>query len=219
MEIERIIFPSHIKSDINSYNFLFDIIQKTKELSFKDIVFDFKNVEWFEANLCGILGLIIDKIKENLNNVTIKNVNNRVEDVLNRNHFLHYVNSSKIENDYNNTTIKFKKSTVQDEKLIRENILNNELISKDGFPNMSKQAKKKMEDCIYEIFSNCFIHGETEAFSCGQYYPSSQKHRLSLTISNKGETIKEKLYNIFKKDISEVESIKWAIKKGNSTKE
>lgn len=95
---------------------------------------------------------------------------------------------SEILPDIYQTTIKFKKFKVNEEKQFKD-YLDRELLSQPDLPKMSPLLKSKINKSIFEIFNNANIHGHcTHVFSCGQYFP--QKKRLASTIADLGKMIK-----------------------------
>ena len=212
----RFKFLKNIKSDFTGYNALLDFHDKTKDLSFDEIILDFSNTEWFEANLTAILGAILNKAQSNPNNVRIENLSKEIESLFSRNHFLSHFGKLQIP-DYYETTIKYRKFKITEEKLFKD-YLDRELLSKTAMPDMSVLLRKKINESIFEIFNNAVIHGHCDnIFSCGQYYP--KKKKLDFTIVDLGNTIKYNVNNYLKNNLSGEDAIKWAIVQGHTTKQ
>ena len=213
----RIKIPYRLSSDFEGYSFLVDLYQKTKDLEFSKLVLDFRYTTWFEANLCTALGAILNNVQDNLNTVELKNLNPAQYDIFCRNHFMASFGGEKIVDHYD-TTIKYRKNKLTDEKLIHR-FLNDELLGKQDFPRLSVLAHKEIERNIFEIFSNAIIHGDCEyVHSCGQYYPQKTPPRIDFTIVDMGKTIKKNVNDFLGKKLSAKEAIEWAIVHGNTTK-
>lgn len=214
---ERIQIPKKVSSDYAGYHFLSGLHHTLNQLGFEHVVLDFSNNTWFEANLCAALGAIIDQSKANFNQVSIENLGRSQESIFNRNHFLAHFGGKKII-DYNNTTVKYRRNKLSDDKLIKE-FLDKELIDKPDFPKLSVAAKGEIIRSIFEIYSNAVIHGGcAEIFSCGQFYPRKNPPRIDFTIVDVGRTIKSNVGGYLEKNISGVDAIRWAVQESNTTK-
>lgn len=211
----RFKFPNRIESDFDGYNTLMDFYDKIKDLAFGEIILDFSNTVWFEANLIAILGAILSKAQSEINDVKIENLSITIKKLFSRNHFLSHFGGLQIP-DYYETTTKYRKFKITEEKLFKD-YLDSELLSKKAMPDMSVLLRKKINESIFEIFNNAVIHGHCDnIFSCGQYYPAYKK--LDFTIVDIGNTIKYNVNNYLKNNLSGEGSIKWAIIQGNTTK-
>ena len=212
-----ITIPERISSDFSGYDFLSDLNARIEKITLRNIIIDFSGNVWFEANLCAVLGAIINQASTNFNNVFIQNLNPKQKDIFSRNHFLASFGGEKIA-DYGNTTIKYRRNRLTDDKLIKE-FLDKELINKPDFPKLSEAAKKEIIRSIFEIYSNAVIHGDCkDVFSCGQFYPQKQPPRIDFTIADLGKTIKKNVCDFLQKKVSGVDAIKWALEENNTTK-
>lgn len=208
--------PHSVKSDFNGFSFFVDILQKTNSLQNMNIVIDFSQNTWFEANLCSILGSVVNIIQSNNNNVHIR-VTGKLRDLFMRNQFAAHFGLDKID-DTNSTTIKYRKYRLTDEKLIKE-YLDAELLGHNDFPRLSILLRKEITRSIFEIFSNAILHGNCEyVYSCGQYYPQKNPPCIDLTIVDIGQTIKTNVNNFLGTSYSGTDTILWAVKENNTTK-
>lgn len=211
----KYIFPISVKSDFEGYKILIDFYQETKELSFSELVIDFKSTRWFEANLLAILGSILHRIQYEFNKIIICNLQHKQKILFQRNDFLSHFGGYNINNFYQ-TTIKYKRFMAKEEKLFKD-YLDRELLSKTSMPDMSNLLRKKINESIFEIFNNAIIHGKSKyIFTCGQYYPFKKK--LDFTIVDLGVTIKKNVVNFLGKNLTGNEAIKWSLKEGNTTR-
>jgi len=211
----KIIVPQKLMSDQAGFSFIVQMFRQTKELSFDELILDFKNNIWLEANLCAALGAILSRLQEDFVSVRFENLNYDVNKILSKNHFLSNFGSESLPDTYQ-TTIKFRKFKVTEEKAFKD-YLDLELLSQPDLPSMSPLLKSKINKSIFEIFNNANIHGHCKhVFSCGQYFP--QKKRLLFTIADWGSTIKFNVNGYLKKSFSGAEAINWAVEEGNTTK-
>ena len=213
----KIVLPNTLSSDYAGFSFLAKLSGQLEELMFQNIEISFENNTWFEANLCAVLGAIINKSQADLNDFTFTNFQSQQKNILSRNHFLASFGGVKIEDGFN-TTIKYRKSKISDEKLIHEYLFR-ELLGKEDFPKLSFGLKKEIERSIFEIYSNAIIHGGSEnIYSCGQHFPNKISARVDFTIVNMGTTIKENVGKHLNTFINGKEAIEWATKERNTTK-
>lgn len=214
---QRIYIPSKISSDIDGYSFLAKLNQDLQQYRFENIVLDFAGNTWFEANLCAALGAIINKAQKNYNTLVLENLRYKQKDIFSRNHFLAALGGEKLK-DHNDTTIKYRRNKLSDDKLIKE-FLDRELINKPDFPKLSNTAKNEIIRSIFEIYSNAIIHGYCDdVYSCGQFYPQKSPPRIDFTIVDLGKTIQTNVSEFLQKQLSGVEAIKWALAENNTTK-
>jgi hypothetical protein len=211
-----LVAPS-ISSDFNGYNYLSTLNHQLQSLDFEQISIDFSENNWFEANLCAVLGAILTESNKNLNDISLINLRNAQENIFSRNHFLASFGGAKILDLYD-TTIKYRRNRMSDDKLIKE-FLMTELINKPDFPKLSDAAKKEIIRSIFEIYSNAIIHGDCDdVFSCGQFYPNKIPPRIDFTIVDMGKTIQKNVNEFLQRKLSGIESIKWALSDNNTTK-
>jgi len=208
-------FPREIRSNYDGYKQLLEFYGKIKECFTDDVIIDFQRTTWFDANLLSVLGAILNKTKGNLNDIELVNINSdAIEHLWQRNHFLSHFGGYKLP-DFYESTIKYRKFKITEEKVFKD-YLDAELLSKNAMPEMTPLLRKKINESIFEIFNNAVIHGNCKnIFSCGQYYRTNKK--LDFTIVNLGTTIKANVKNYLKKK-SNQNSIRWAVKEGNTTK-
>jgi hypothetical protein len=208
-------FPSSIQSDYKGYKILLDFFNKTNGLFLDEIILNFQNNTWFEANLFAVLGAILNKIEDDLNPIKIENLPKKLETLMRRNHFSSHFGGDKLP-DFYETTIKYKKFRPTEEKLFK-NYLDRELLSSRLLPDMSIQLRKKINESIFEIFNNAILHGNCKnIFTCGQSFKVN--NRLDFTIVDLGTTIKANINNYLDANLTGEEAIQWAAKEGNTTK-
>ncbi|HEY5124527.1 MAG TPA: ATP-binding protein [Ignavibacteria bacterium] len=210
--------PTRVYSDFNGYDNIIDLFNDIEEFSDDEIVLDFIHTNWFEANLSAILGAICILYREQGKEVRVRNINQTIEDVLCRNHFLCEFNYYGFI-DTKGTILTYQMfSPYQDIEFLK--YIDNELLSKPDFPRHSKILGKKINESIFELFENARTHGNCKhIFTCGQYYPNKYKgKRLDITIVDLGITIKRNVNEYLQKELTGYEAIEWAMQYGNTTK-
>ena len=208
-------FKGNIHNNPDGLSELASLFSITKDLSFDTIKISFKNVDWFDANLAAILGAILSSLSNDLNHFEMIDLNDDVRKILEKNGFLSkYGRAAR--NDSYGTTIKFSKFGSGDLKAF-EAYLEAELFMRTDLPAMSEKLTKKIFESMLEIFNNAAFHGASDyIFSCGQCFP--KKNNLNFTLVNLGHTVKERVSEFKKQEISADKALSWAIKPGNTTR-
>ena len=206
-----------MQTDIEGFDFCSKLLEETCDK--KTYIFDFKDVEWIEANLCAILGAIIIHNKKKGAKFEFINLNNTyLNQVIKNNGFLELIKGVK-QTKYRNSSIPFREFNMTNENEVEEYIYGNVLLS-SKVPKMSEGAKKKIYRSIFEIYQNSLMHsGADKIYVCGQFY--NYKERMALTMVEIGNTFK---YNVVNhkdkfKLFTGKESIEWAVESGNTTKQ
>jgi hypothetical protein len=214
---KRISIPSRVCSDYQGYSFLCELHHTLQPLMMEQVELDFSKTSWFEANLCAALGAIINQANQRFNQIKLVNLLPAQSNIFSRNHFLASFGGEKIK-DYNDTTIKYRRNKLSDDKLIKE-FLYSELINKPDFPKLSNAAKNEIIRSIFEIYSNAILHGDCiDVYSCGQFYPRKTPPRIDFTIVDLGKTIQSNVCDYLRKEISGIDAIRWALQENNTTK-
>jgi len=208
-------FNYRIENNFSGYEKLISFYNKTRILMFDNIQLDFNHCTWFEANLSAVLGAIISKLQYDINSVHFDNLPPQIESILSKNTFLSNFGGESKADTYG-TTVPYRKFQKTDQKIFTSYI-SNELLSLPSLPVMSEPLKKKIKECILEIFINAQTHGNTSnIFSCGQFYP--KKGRVDFSIVNLGSTIQKEVSKYFNQEIQAVPAIQWAIEEGHTTR-
>lgn len=205
---------SNIHNDLVSYNQLIKLYQERKDDAFETIELELR--QWFDANLCSVLGGIIDKIKnDGLNEVKFKYLENNIQAILQKNSFLTFYDHVKL-HDLNKTTIEYKKLKPSDTRYFSQ-YLEDELLNRAVFPNMSDAVHEEISASIQEMFINAKMHSETEyIYTCGQFHP--KRNELNFTIADTGIGFAKRIEKDFHVAIDSSDAIKWAMIDGHTTK-
>lgn len=210
--------PAILQSNEIGYTSLINIFNLCKKTKNTTVFFNFTNLRFIEANLCSLLGCILEKLIENKCQFYFVSMAKNVETILNKNNFLtHYLEYEKIEDQYN-TTILYKSFNTEQDDIFEEYIYE-ELISKKDFPKMSEDLTIKVLENIFEIFVNAKTHGKCEFIhSCGQFFPNRNNKPLNFTIVDLGINIKDNINSALNTNMNAREAIQWAMVEGNTTK-
>ena len=216
-----IIFPTHIKSKNDGFEFLVKVHQSCLRCIDNEIEFEFSKNIWFEANLCAVIGSIIQKAESQGKQVKITNLNKGAHHIFENNNFLNLILDRKVNIKVNEpTAISFQIFNFNEDKKFKD-YLDRELLSQRDLPEMSPLLKNKINKSIFEIFNNAHLHGKCEQiYTCGQYFPNLK--RLDFTIVDLGRTIRRNVNEYFirqnKKKLTSCKAIDWAAQYGNTTK-
>lgn len=205
-----------VNDTFDSYQGLITFFESNKDNIFSNIHLEITS--FFSANMSAVLGAILDKFTNNLNDIHFDYLSPQIESILLKNDFLTYYGKQRAI-DVNKTTIKFQKLKPTDGKYFKSYVIE-ELI--DGhitdLPKMSQGVKEKMVEAIYEIFVNAQIHSETDfIYTCGQFFPNMNK--IEFTIVDTGIGFKEKINQRFNSNLSSIQAIEWAVKDRMTTKQ
>ncbi len=212
-----IYFENDIKSDWVGYQKLINLVNEAKNIKDYEIIFDFSGVNFFEANLCAVLGTIIEILENDNKRIIFQNFNTDVETILRKNEFLLEHGFQKIIDSYD-TVVKYRKFIPTDDDGFNLYI-KNELLNKKDFPPHSEKLGRKITQNIFELYENARTHGKCNFIhTCGQYYPRTKEKHFNITIVDRGTNIKDNVNNFLNTNMPGNEAIIWAMLKGNTTK-
>jgi hypothetical protein len=205
-----------VKSDFDGYQCLIDLIHSIIQNSDDEVILDFAQNTWFDANLFAILGSIRSITEEQKKIFSFVNMRVNLHNLLIRNKF--FIVPEKPVIDVKGTIITFQKFTPYKDLEFMDYILT-ELLSKPDFPKHSKLLGKKINESIFEIFENARTHGHCKFIhTCGHYYSNDSSKKLNMTIVDMGQTIKYNVIEYLQRNLSGCEAIQWALVDGNTTK-
>lgn len=214
----EIYLPPNIKSNFDGYNYLSSLYKELINKYNENIVFDFNQVRFIEANLCAFLGSIFEALEQNNNTIKIININSNVSNILRKNNFLIPYGYSQLSDKYD-TTLLYRKFTPKEDKEFYKYI-DEQLLRKPDFPSHSELLGKKITESIFELYVNAITHGHCSFIHvCGQFFPRKPNKPLYFTIVDKGITIKENVVKYLQNnEMTSAETIEWAMQSGNTTK-
>lgn len=215
---ETVVIPRNLNTSPESTKWLYGFYNKFKDFLEFDIILDFSNTQFIDANLCALVEAILFTLNEDCNHRFFSDIaylKNRFE-VFSRNGFLKSTNINSRLHDERQTTVRLTSFEASDSDKFC-NYLEEDLFSHRAFRKKPK-IKGELMDHFLEVFANIQLHAKTESpvFACGQYYPNLETLKFTLVDLGSGffEPISKhtKGYN----DTPE-KAIEWALN-GNTTK-
>jgi len=219
---------------IGKINSLMDAIDiHNKILESTNVSLNFKYASFIRNNYLSILGLAIEKLKnEGGEYEIIRPDDTRVLKAMKDIEFLDKFTELSKGSDSYKTMIRY--TNIVDDKDVKLGeffgYFQEKLLRR--VKNISKPLANKIIQKVFELFSNVFRHSESDLglFCSGQFYPQNDK--FYFTIVDGGVGIKKNVNKYFEKEFSKekklfstkkykekdaVECIKWAIQEGHST--
>lgn len=205
-----------IRHDKAGFESLVNLWTQTKQYSFSGISIDMSAVDWFDADMCAILGGILYRLTSNSNSINLINIHSEVESILLKNGFLSYYGHAQIPDCWG-TTIPYKRFNLEQQQHFAQYI-DDKLMNRQELPVMSKGLKKKFEKSLHEIFSNADAHSQTQhgIHCCGQFFP--RRNRINFSITDLGIGMRQNIKEKKGEDLSPEDAIKWATSGNKTTK-
>lgn len=191
------------------------LYEQTKDCFLDRVEVDMREMSWFDADMCAVLGALLYDLGERLNEVSLTNMPPQVEEILSKNEFLSHYGREKVPDRYG-TTISYKRFDVKNESYSVDYI-EREFIHRSEIPEMSPGLLKKFRESVFEIFDNAVAHSQTKLgiFSCGQFFP--KRRRLDFAVVDLGVGIWENVKQCGH-DLTPENAIDWATQRDNTTR-
>lgn len=205
-----------VRSDCAGFNSIAHIAEQSHGAFSDSVEVDFSSCDFFEANMAAPLYVVVARLRDELNDVSLINLKPALDTILRKNHFLARFQKTVLI-DANQTTVPFKIFKLQAGEQFFE-YLESCMYGK-GIPAMSAALTKRFQQSLFEIFQNAAIHSKSESgiFTCGQFFP--QMHRLDFTIADAGVGIRDNVRQYTGNvKMNSCAAIKWALTEGNTTK-
>jgi hypothetical protein len=203
----------------SAFRKLYNIFEDFKQSEAKEILLDFGDVNWMDANLCAILDSVIFVLNRDYGHkfyIDKKHITGKFE-IFQINGFLSESSTNEVLIDNRDTTIRMTRfSTESDGEFygyIGENLFNHQAF--DKMPGI----KASLLEHFLEIYANIQTHANTTGpvFACGQFYP--HLHQLKFTLVDIGIGFLDPISEFTKGKVSTAdEAIIWALKERNTTK-
>ena len=197
-ETLTITIPENIEGNIEGFRFLAYCLKTTYTIR-GNIVFDFTINRHFELSLTAMLGIIVKIANERNLSCTLRNVNQYLKKMWERNGFLYYfIKMGVLTKGKNREKDVEKYLEVREEHLheVVDYIKNNFLSAKEC-PKMSELLKNEMVKSILELVINAHEHGGKKyAILCG--HNSLNEGKLCFCVSNIGNTFKDNISEFLK---------------------
>ena len=95
-------FPKKLNNSIRSFDFLINLHNDLIDIRNDEIILEFTNTKWIDADMCSPLGAILEDIKKNKNSILIRNPNQPIKKFFISNSFVklyqqpneNYINSN-----------------------------------------------------------------------------------------------------------------------------
>jgi len=205
-----------VRSDYAGFNSIARVAKQSHGAFSDSVEVDFSSCDFFEANMAAPLYVVVARLRDELNDVSLINLKPDLDTILRKNHFLTKFQKTALI-DTNQTTVPFKVFKLQAGEQFFE-YLESYMYGK-GIPAMSAVLTKRFQQSLFEIFQNAAIHSKSESgiFTCGQFFP--QMHRLDFTIADAGVGIRDNVRQYTGNvKMNSCAAIKWALTEGNTTK-
>lgn len=206
--------PNKLNIDKASYQFLaklqYDIY--TSNESF--IILDFNGCQFTAPAFTAYFGALVALTRKWNKNIHFRSKQNtKITEYFINSGLYDYFTESK-SSHINQNAIPFTKVNLDDDNLI--NYIDN--ILKLAPITLSAACQDSLFKNIYEIFNNAIEHSDSSCgvFSCGHWMPN--KRQLIFSVCDTGSGIPNRVKQR-EPDITSINAIKWALKRGNSTKQ
>lgn len=213
----EMLLPPGIGHDQRGFAYLAWLNAQVQSCVLDTVIINMENTNWFDADMCAVLGAILHKVKNNANAVKIMHIQTDVEKALSRNGFLSSYGRWKPSDRYG-TTIAYRRFNRQDARLFAEYIVG-EFIGQQRIPQMSPDLLRVFTQSVLEIFDNSVLHSYSDlgVFSCGQFF--RKRESLTFTIDDLGVGIQRNVKNRLRleQEITPEQAIVWAVQDYNTT--
>lgn len=214
---ERIPLPYNLKTDVRGFSFFARLLDVTAAR--KHFVLDFSEVDWFDANLCALLSVIILTNREAGARFSVENIRKpQLRNTL-QNIGLFAMLKNEEHLGGQNSAIPIRKFDMKNEELVEEYIYRY-ILKSSMVPKMSSGAQRKVYRSIFEIYQNSVMHSDADFnMVCGQYF--NYRGTMALTMVEVGRTFRDNVcgHNPEYREFSGKQAIEWAVEAGNTTKQ
>lgn len=196
-----------IKSNFNGFQ---RIIELDNQFFADDCEIDMSN--WVDGNMCAPLGAILYRKKIKDVKISMSDIPQNVESIMQKNHFLSQFGWSEKPDSYG-TTIEYRRfemvSKVYEQFL--KYVITYFRARSRGLPKMTPALLKKFRESLFEVFLNAIEHSDTQhgIFACGQFFP--MRNRLNFTIADLGVGIDGNIRKNLGVSLTSENAIKWAL--------
>ena len=207
---------SDIKTDLKGFGRLAQLNAEVGDLLFERLDLDCSGCKWFDANMSAPLGVILARVADDLNDVTITGVLPTIQEILSKNSFLTNYGFPAVA-DTNGTVVPYKRFDRKDDRYFASYV--NQYTQGKGIPAMSPLLKRKFHEAIGELFANAITHSESRLgiFACGQYFPKSQC--FDFCIADAGSGFVGAIWKAFHVEVDSLKAMKVCLRDGFTTKQ
>lgn len=171
-------------------------------------------LKWFDGNMCAPLGCLLTQLYHQGHKFYVKS-DSKIREFFEKNGFNKIFGESERSVDCYNTVIPYEIFSPTDSLGFSEYA--KQWLPINKFPDMTERLWDKIQDSIFELFSNAAIHSETEkVYICGQFFP--KKKRLTFSMADSGIGFQKRIYRSLNKKMPAAQAISWATQCGTTTK-
>ncbi len=180
--------------------------------------FDFSKSKPIEANMCAVLGLILEVLKQKNKAFSLKlDERSRINITLSKNGFYNVYCKKKLLDDIFDTSIDYKVFYREIEKPFAEYVFDYFKQDKNGLSIFGPEVLKYFRRSLLEVASNTRQHSDSNIFiTCGQLFPNERK--LKFTMSDAGIGFAEHIKNNKRIAMCSQKAIRWALTGNNSAR-
>lgn len=206
---------SDIKTDMIGFERLARLNKEAGDLHFVRLDLDFSGCSWFDANMSAPLGVILTRVADDFNDVTISGVVPTIQRILSKNSFLTNYGFPAV-SDPNGTVVPYTRFDRKDDRYFASYV--RQYTQGKGIPGMSPLLKRKFHEAIGELFANAITHSESRLgiFACGQYFPRNQL--FNFCIADAGSGFVGAIRKAFNVEVNSLKAMKFCLGEGNTTK-
>ena len=103
-----------IHHDEKGFKALVSLHGQTEGCFLDSVELDMSGTHWFDADMCAVLGALLYRLGDNLNDVSLTNIPADVKKILSKNGFLSHYGHEKVSDQYG-TTVSYKRFDVEDD--------------------------------------------------------------------------------------------------------
>lgn len=180
------------------------------------VIVSFDEAAKCDSTFCAPLAVVLARIADRKQRFEFGGVPKIVQELFFKNWFFHGLGTSVRPEATPATCIPYERFETSEIERFYDYL--DQYLEGKGLPPLDSTFSLQLLQCLGEIFVNAETHSESAlgVFVCGQHYPAQQ--RLDLTIADAGITIPGRVAKRFRKHLSPVHALEWAMTKGNTTK-
>ena len=203
------------RTDKAGFDQLARLHHETKDMLFGDVELDFSACSWFDANMVAPLGVVLARITDDLNDITVANLCAPLQKILSKNNFLQQYGYESVP-DHNGTVVPYRRVNLSDDRYFAAYV--QKYTDGKGIPAMTPMLRRKFYESIGELFANAVMHSESRlgVFACGQYFP--RLTRFDFCIADAGTGFVGAIQRSFALEVDSLKAMRFCLGEGNTTK-
>ena len=205
-----------VRSNRAGFECLGQLAKATRHLFAAELELDMSRVSSFDANMAAPLGVVLARVTEKFNCVSIASLPVAVKEILANSQFLTHFRYSRCA-DEPPAKMPFRRFRLTDEGAFEEYV--SRMLTSNDIPAMSEKVSQRFRQKVFEVYQNSVIHSESEIgiLVCG--HSLVRDNRLHFTIADGGIGIREAVRRYFgNRRISSIPALRWALESRHTTK-